>query len=243
MAPIYAVGDIHGQLDHLELALARIEADGGPDAEIVFLGDLVDRGPDCCGVIELLDQGLKAGRNWTVIKGNHDRMFEWFMEDEPRQDPHMLIGHHWFHERIGGTQTLASYGVDIPEGTRLYQLHERANEAVPQAHVDFLRAQKLYHIVDDKLFVHAGIRPGVALEDQIEMDLVWIREPFLSHAEPFPWLVVHGHTALDYPKHHGNRVNLDGGAGYGRPIYPAVIEGRDVWLLTENGREPLLSEA
>ena len=77
--PIYAIGDIHGQLEMLEEALARIEADGGPEARVVFLGDYVDRGPESRGVIELLSQGLAAGRNWTCLLGNHDRMFSMFM--------------------------------------------------------------------------------------------------------------------------------------------------------------------
>ncbi len=89
------------------------------------------------------------------------------------------------------------------------------------------------------LFVHAGIRPGLTLSQQQENDLLWIRAAFLDHVEPHPWTVVHGHTALDYPQHHGNRVNLDGGAGYGRPIYPAVFEGTDCWLLNANGRTAL----
>jgi serine/threonine protein phosphatase 1 len=68
---------------------------------------------------------------------------------------------------------------------------------------------------------------------------MWIRDGFLDHAAPHPWLVVHGHTALDHPAHFGNRIDLDGGAGFGRPLWPAVFEGRDCWLLTETGRERL----
>ena len=64
-APIYAIGDIHGQREMLEEALERIAADGGPDAQVVFLGDYVDRGPDCRGVLDLLIEGQAAGKNWT----------------------------------------------------------------------------------------------------------------------------------------------------------------------------------
>jgi serine/threonine protein phosphatase 1 len=86
------------------------------------------------------------------------------------------------------------------------------------------------------LFVHAGIRPGVALSHQDPMDLMWIREGFLDYEGPHPWLVVHGHTALEFPQYFGNRVDLDAGAGHGRPLWPAVFEGTNGWLLSTAGR-------
>lgn len=238
--PIYAIGDSHGHLDQLLEQIALIEADGGKDARIVFLGDYVDRGPDSRGVIEHLAQGLAAGRNWICLKGNHDRMFEWFLEDVPRHDAHMLVGYHWLHDRIGGVATLDSYGVDVPDRIRLEDLHATAKAAVPQSHVDFLRALKPYHQEPGLLFVHAGVRPGVALEAQSENDLVWIRDGFLDYEGSYPWLVVHGHTALDHPVHFGNRVDLDGGAAYGRALRSAVFEGTEVQLLSPQGREPLV---
>ncbi|WP_146347985.1 metallophosphoesterase family protein [Phaeobacter marinintestinus] len=237
--PIYAVGDIHGQTQMLDRALELIAADGGPDAHIVFMGDYTDRGPDSKGVIDRLIAGQSAGKPWTFLKGNHDRMFEWFMQDTPRHDPHMLVGYHWLHDRIGGIETLASYGVTFPERTRLEDVHQIAKQAVPQTHVDFLRGLSLSHEAGDLLFVHAGIRPGIPLDEQSENDLVWIREPFLDDTTQHPRLIIHGHTALDHPQHFGNRIDLDGGAGYGRPLHPAVFEGTDCWLLKDDGRSPL----
>ncbi|MEL7153593.1 MAG: metallophosphoesterase, partial [Pseudomonadota bacterium] len=111
--PIYAVGDIHGYTDELERALELIERDGGANAETIFVGDYVDRGPDSAGVLDILIEGQAEGRNWITLKGNHDRLFEWFMEDPPRNDPHLLVGLHWFHERIGGLETMGSYGVSL----------------------------------------------------------------------------------------------------------------------------------
>ena len=90
------------------------------------------------------------------------------------------------------------------------------------------------------LFVHAGIRPGVALADQSQDDKLWIRGEFLDDRRPHPRLVVHGHTHVPAPEHHGNRVNLDSGAGYGHPLTTAVFEGRACWHLTETGRQPLM---
>lgn len=238
-SPIYAIGDIHGQLDMLQDALQKIEADGGPDARVVFLGDYVDRGPDSRGVLDLLVDGKRAGRNWVTLLGNHDRMFSMFMRDYPVQDAHLLVGYSWFHERLGGIQTMASYGVTISEADRQYQVHARAREAVPPEHVAFLNGLTTYRLEDELLFVHAGIRPGVALADQSEEDLIWIRQEFLNDARPYPWLVVHGHTAVERAEHHGNRINLDAGAGYGRPLATAVFEGRQCWLLTDKDRVPL----
>jgi serine/threonine protein phosphatase 1 len=232
---IYAIGDIHGQLAQLIHALTLIEADGGPDAEIVFLGDYTDRGPDSRGVIEVLTAGLAHGRAWTAIKGNHDRMFERFVTDGNQFDDRILSGRGWLDPALGGDKTLTSYGVD-PSGRDV--LNE-SRTAVPPAHLAFLRALPHWHRVGDLLFVHAGILPGVAMADQAEDDLLWIRGEFLTDMRDHGPLIVHGHTALDNPTAYRNRINLDGGAGYGRPLVPAVFEGRDCWLLTGQGRVPL----
>ncbi|WP_204112350.1 metallophosphoesterase family protein [Shimia biformata] len=237
--PIYAIGDIHGQLTMLEDALARIVSDGGPDARVVFLGDLVDRGPDSRGVIDLLARGVAEGRNWTVLKGNHDRMFARFLAPTPVMETGLLVGWDWFHENLGGRETLASYGVMITDQTRIHAAHAEARAAVPRSHIDFMSGLPTHLVFQDKLFVHAGIRPGIALESQTEDDLVWIREPFLGHSGPHPWLVVHGHTPLPQARHFGNRIDLDSGAGFGRPLTAAVIDEDGVFLLGPTGRTPL----
>ena len=100
-----------------------------------------------------------------------------------------------------------------------------------------------WHRAAGHLFVHAGIRPGIAIEDQAEDDLVWIREGWLEDTRDHGQMVVHGHTALDAPQHHGNRINLDGGAAYGRPLVPAVLDGGEWFLLDEDGRSPLREDA
>lgn len=233
--PIYAVGDIHGQFDLLQDIMARIEHDGGPDAQVVFVGDYTDRGPKSDQVLEYLSSGLKAGRNWVCLKGNHDRMFFMFMEEYPRNDARFLVGYHWLHPRIGGVETLGSYGVEVADGARIYQVHEHAREAVPQSHVDFLNALKPYHQQRDLLFVHAGIQPGVPLSEQTEDDLIWIREPFLSDKTRHPFTVVHGHSHVSSIEHHGNRINIDTGAGHGRALSCVVIDG-DVFELLPTGR-------
>ncbi|MCB1363721.1 MAG: serine/threonine protein phosphatase [Rhodobacteraceae bacterium] len=234
--PIYAVGDIHGHLAKLDHALDLIAADGGAAAEIVFLGDLVDRGPDSRGVIDRLMQGQAAGRPWRVLMGNHDAMFARFLADGDPHDPRIKSGAAWTHPRLGGLGTLASYGIEPDPRAPLRDLAAAACAVVPDEHRAFLDRLPRLAERGALLFVHAGIRPGVALADQDPDDLIWIRDEFLDHPDPHPWLVVHGHTALECPRHFGNRVDLDGGAGHGRDLHPAVFEGRDCWLLTEGGR-------
>lgn len=234
---IYAIGDIHGHNDQLQRALAWIEADGGADAPVVMLGDLVDRGPDSRGVIDTLIAGIERGRNWTVLLGNHDRLFLDFATEGRIHSPLIKSGRSWLDPALGGLATLTSYGIDTEQP--LSALVEAARAAVPRAHLDFLTARPLHHLAGPLLFVHAGVLPGTPLAQQTEDALTWIREPFLSHRDPFDWLVVHGHTALPAPRHHGNRVNLDGGAGYGRPLTAAAFEGTEVFLLGAQGRTPL----
>ncbi|PIE14102.1 MAG: serine/threonine protein phosphatase [Rhodobacterales bacterium] len=235
--PIYAMGDLHGQRAMLDQALERINRDGGANAPLVVLGDLVDRGPDSCGVIQTLMDGAEAGKPWITLRGNHDRLFMDYLDTGALDHPLIRSKRSWDDPVMGGRETLASYGVDpdLPEPDRL----EAARAAVPQSHRAFLAACPLYHVADGVLFVHAGIQPRLPLEWQSEDDLIWIREPFLDHRAAFDWLVVHGHTWRETPEHCGNRVNLDSGAGWGHPLTTAVIENGQVWTLTETGRVAL----
>ncbi|SFR31621.1 serine/threonine protein phosphatase 1 [Yoonia tamlensis] len=261
MPPIYAIGDIHGQKEMLDHALALITADGGDDAQIVFLGDYVDRGPDSRGVIETLMAGQSAGKPWTCLLGNHDRFLARFFREGRQHDPRVKSGLNWLNPRLGGVQTLASYGVhgemhfaeqEFGETEELLHSEIAAGRITPDAliaaaqaavhenHIAFIESLPLWHETEQLLFVHAGLRPHISLPHQDPDDLIWIREGFLETGHNFGQLVVHGHTALDHPQHFGNRVDLDGGAGYGRPLVPAVFEGRHCWTLTETGRVPLL---
>lgn len=235
---LYAIGDIHGQLALLQEAHARIardQRDYGP-GPVVHLGDYVDRGPDSRGVVEFLMQGLDAGQDWVVLKGNHDRMFTGFLDDPAWQDPGLRSDLSWLHVRLGGAATLASYGVKNAADRPIAKVHAEAVAAVPRAHRDFLQGLPDRHRAAEAIFVHAGMRPGIALEDQAQTDLLWIRQGFLELRSDFGGLVVHGHTAIDAPAHYGNRVNLDSGAAYGGPLTAAVIHGRDVSVLTAQGR-------
>ena len=258
---IYAIGDIHGYSAQFDRALDLVERDGGRDARVVFLGDYTDRGPDSRGVLDRLVAGLAEGRNWVAIKGNHDRMFERFLTEGAENDNRIKSGLSWMNARLGGPRTLGSYGLG-GEGAAFLQsgnggietlmsygvggtlldreeLVMRALAAVPQAHLQFLAQRPLWHREDGLLFVHAGIRPGIPLESQDEDDLLWIRDGWLEDTRDHGALVVHGHTALDFPAHHGNRVNADAGAGYGRTLVPVAIEDGAVFTVHPEGRAPL----
>lgn len=238
----YAIGDIHGQLGlltDLHGLIAQDMALHGP-APVIHIGDLVDRGPDSAGVVGYLAAGIAGGADWVVLKGNHDRMFTTFLNDPSAQDPGLRSDLSYLHPRIGGAATLASYGVGHAGDRPLAPVHAEAVRAVPRAHRDFLQACPAWHRRGGVVFVHAGIRPGLPIEAQAEDDLVWIRKPFLEDTRDHGALIVHGHTAVDRPTHHGNRVNIDSSAAYGGPLSAIVIEGAEVWQITARGRQRLL---
>ncbi len=116
----------------------------------------------------------------------------------------------------GGEQTLESYGVDDPG-------------ELPPEHIDWLRSLPLQASDPYRLFVHAGIRPGVALTSQSAEDLLWMREPFLSSEEDYGVLVVHGHTPTRSrkPDLRPNRLNIDTGACFGGPLTAAAFSDRE----------------
>lgn len=234
----YAIGDIHGHLDLLKRAHDLIGADqarygAGP---VVHVGDLVDRGPDSAGVVDYLRAGVVAGQDWVVLKGNHDRLLTRFLDDPKWHDPGLRSDMAYLHPKIGGAFTLASYGVRNAANRRLAPVHAEAVAAVPMAHREFLASRPVMFRWGEVVFVHAGIRPGVALQDQTEQDMIWIRGEFLTDRRDHGALITHGHTAIDHATLYPNRLNLDSGAAYGGPLSAVVIEGRKAWLLTDRGR-------
>lgn len=243
----YAVGDIHGHLDKLDRALDLIAADGGINAPVIFLGDYVDRGPDSQGVINRLMAGQSSGRDWTCVAGNHDILFWRFVTEGAVHDPHIKSGRSWLHPALGGCQTLMSYlpnhdlsaGRDPISDAERLDLHHAARAAIPPAHLDWIAKAPRLHQAQGFVFVHAGLQPRAPLEWQSEEDLVWIRDPWLNYPGPLPQPVVHGHTSLEFPQHYGHRINLDGGAGHGRKLVPAVCDDGAWFTLDEQGRTPL----
>ena len=237
----YAIGDIHGHLDLLHHVhdLIAIDMASHGQGTIVHVGDLVDRGPASADVVDYLRAGILRGEDWVVLKGNHDRMFTLFLQDARAQDEGLNPKYTWLHPKLGGSTTLASYGVADAADRPVDDVHTEALAAVPPSHRNFLISRPTWFQTADAIFVHAGIRPGVPMTAQTETDLVWIRTGFLDFEDPHPALVVHGHTAIDRPRHYGNRLNIDSSAAYGGPLSAVVLDGGQAFVLTRKGRLPL----
>ena len=229
---IYAIGDVHGRDDLLQEISEQIEKDlasAPPQVLTVLLGDYVDRGPHSANVVER----LAAGRFPTQIKalrGNHELLFLQFL-DNPA-----VLGD-W--RKVGGLETLHSYGVDIRQALRGKDLRcgaSRTRQELPTTHRRFLEATELSATFGDYFFCHAGVRPDVPLESQSPEDLMWIRAEFLRSERPFGKTVVHGHTPVAEPEIKSNRINIDTGAFATSALTCLVLEGpRRRFLTTDRG--------
>jgi serine/threonine protein phosphatase 1 len=236
---IYAVGDIHGRLDLARGMFDRIASDlrdrPHPHPLVVCLGDYMDRGPASRGVIQALIELRDSPLPARFLLGNHDSYVSAYLHDPDWYDR----TYHWLHHNMGGNATLASYGVPDASDGHPAATRDAFAAAFPAAHMAFLDACELGFRVGGYFFVHAGIRPGVALDAQERDDLIWIREPFLSHTADFGVKVVHGHTIVPAVEHHPNRIAVDtGGFRTGR-LSCVVLEGETVALLTPEGPQPL----
>jgi serine/threonine protein phosphatase 1 len=217
---IYAIGDIHGCLPQLERLHAEIVRDlaARPVAapRLVHLGDYIDHGPDSAGVIEHLVSGGPPIPTINLL-GDHERM----LLDALAGDRAAATDWLW----AGGKAALESWSLD-PNLPR-----EQWEAALPPSHVAFLRGLKRLHREGPYLFVHAGIRPGVALAAQTLDDLVSIRQPFLWTEQPLGAIVVHGHSSNPSVTRTDNRIGLDTGAGMGGKLTCAVLEDDLIGLL------------
>jgi len=224
---VYAVGDVHGRLDLLDDLLARIEADAGDAAyELILLGDLVDRGPDSAGVVERVRLLATDGtRPITVLAGNHEEIMLGALAGDPE-----LIR---LFCRVGGRETALSYGIAPAEYDALDYpgLAERLATLVPEAHRTFLAGLDDRIVRGDFAFVHAGVRPGVALAEQKVGDLRWIRNSFLDHGGSFGHVIVHGHTITDAPVFRPNRIGIDTGAFQSGILTALGLEGDRHWIV------------
>jgi len=225
---VYAVGDIHGcaqLLDMLHDKIAEDAASASREKHIVYLGDFTDRGPDSRGVVERVLRKVPAGLTPHYIRGNHDQAVLDFL-DEPET--------YRVWRGFGGAETLMSYGVrpplfDIPE--QIVAARDALRTRMPGEHLAFFNSLALKLVIGDYLFVHAGIRPGVPLDKQDEQDLMWIREEFLSSTSWPGKVIVHGHTPLPAPVRTANRISVDTGAYATGDLSCAVLEGTDCRFL------------
>lgn len=220
----YVIGDIHGRLDLFEELIHAIERD---DLEslptgrttVVLLGDLVDRGPQSAQVVARARE-WQASRPVRILAGNHEEMFLDAFEDTA------ILRHFLKH---GGRETIFSYGLTKHQFNEasLEELQAMMHRLVPKRDRDFLASFEDYIVLGDYLFVHAGIRPEIALEDQQRHDMLWIRESFLRYPDPHSHVVVHGHTIFEEIDERPNRIGIDTGAFRSGKLTALVLEGQE----------------
>ena len=226
---VYAIGDVHGRNDLLQRLLDKIVQDdgerGSAESEIIFLGDLVDRGPDSAGVIETAMQAREAFGNVRFLMGNHEEVYLAAATGEEKAVR--------FFNRIGGRETILSYDITMKEYMQLdmTQLALRIPELFPRNHVDFIASFEDQITIGDYAFVHAGVRPGVPLSEQRPKDLRWIREEFLSAQDPHEKIIVYGHTINDDVVETGTRIGIDTGAYYSEKLTALALQGTERWYL------------
>lgn len=202
---IYAIGDVHGRADLLAPLLDFIAGDSeaaGRAPEVVFLGDIVDRGRDSRRALQLVVETLRRWPGSRLILGNHDSWFLSYLRGD------RSVASLWLPQ--GGLETLDSY---LPDGRGPDGADAFIRETFPE-HLAALEEASLMRFENGFAFVHAGVAPGRPLDAQLERDCLWIREPFLDHVGTLSHVVVHGHTPLHPPRPEitENRISLDTGA-------------------------------
>ena len=231
---LYAIGDVHGRLDLLEGLLAQIEADHaargrGAQPVLVFLGDLIDRGPQSRQVVERVRNGALPGFRSIVLAGNHEEVLLRLLDGEQGGLLQQWLG-------FGGTECLESYGVDpqdlIARGET--EAVRQLRRSIPFPDQLFLRELGDSFSFGDYLFVHAGIRPGIPLQHQSVLDLRWIRQPFLGDRRDHGVMVVHGHTISRNIEQLPNRIGIDTGAYHFGVLTALAVEGADRWFLQQH---------
>ncbi len=235
---VFAIGDVHGCNALLIDLLAQIDADdaarGRAKTTVIFLGDLMDRGPDSAGVINTAmayRDASETADSKTVrfLMGNHEDMFL----DSVSGDAKALR----YFIKYGGRETILSYGLteDVYNALDIEALATEMLTLVPRDHADFVRDFEDCIIIGDYAFVHAGIRPGVAIEAQKPKDMRWIRENFLESSAVHEKMIVFGHTIFDDVDMPGNRIGVDTGA-YRTGVLSAIgLQGSDSWILQAKG--------
>ena len=232
---LYCIGDIHGRLDLLremhQLILADAAGFNGGKM-LIYLGDYIDRGENSKGVIDLLLGSPLAGFRLVHLLGNHEQTLLDFLQ-HPREVAAWLT--------YGGRAALLSYGVAVrgdPVREALEEVRDELERRLPRAHLEFFQRLEMMHIAGSYCFVHAGIRPGVPLQEQRYEDLLWIREDFTESRTIHEHIVVHGHSITPEVDWRPNRIGIDTGAFHTGVLTCLVLEGAEQRLLqTGMGQE------
>jgi len=228
---IYCIGDIHGRLDlllQLHQRVVQDAEDSEADKTLIYLGDYIDRGEHTREVIELLLEGSPEGFNTVHLLGNHEQTLLDFLQ-------HPAAVGSWL--TFGGRATLHSYGVAVRPGYSRPDLHDLRDELadrLPPSHQQFYQGLKVMHQAGSYCFVHAGVRPGISLQEQRNEDLLWIREDFTRSTATHEHIVVHGHSINPEVEFLPNRIGIDTGAYQTGVLTCLVLEGTTQRLLQTN---------
>jgi serine/threonine protein phosphatase 1 len=230
---IYAIGDVHGCLAEL-LELERlIVADAAKipgEKLLITLGDYIDRGPDSAGVIAHLMSPPPDGFRRIALVGNHEQMLLDFLTDP-------VANGSWLDN--GAEQTFTSYGAQPLSAYRGGRAAAEAlSEVLPVEHMEFLAGLPVLVSAPGFVFAHAGVAPGVPLEQQTDADLMWIRQPFLKAETAIEGaVVVHGHTPGKRPVVTPARIDIDTTAfATGRLTAARIPAEGEVSFLATEGR-------
>ena len=215
---IYAIGDVHGRDDLLRDLHEHIREYhqlmySARDAELIHVGDYIDGGAHSREVIDRLMSGLD-GFQMTCLLGNHEAMLLECLATDNRQAWYTWLSN-------GGEETLSSFGMSLRFGG--YDPDE-LHASVGEDRVAWLKSLPLYKAVKPNLCVHAGIAPGVPIDQQQYNDMLWIRSRFLDSEEEHGYVVVHGHTPGDEPVVKANRICIDTGATSNGLLTAAVLD-------------------
>jgi serine/threonine protein phosphatase 1 len=226
---VYAVGDVHGRIDLLEQLLVLLEHDnakrGQAQTILVFLGDLIDRGPDSRGVVTR----VRAGVDWArtiALMGNHEAVMLDILDGQSE------LLEQWLG--FGGLATLDSWGISrnfAKQRTRAEILAALRNAVSPDERA-WLGRMRISLRIGDYYFVHAGVRPDVALDRQVDDDRLWIRDDFLHSRKKHGAMIVHGHSISQNVEQRSNRIGLDTGAYITGKLTAIGLQKRDRWFLS-----------
>lgn len=220
----YVVGDIHGCFDEAACLIESLSLE--PSDRLVFLGDYIDRGPDSKRVVSyLIDLKSKRQQEVVFLKGNHEDMFLSYLGLPGKYGDMFLYN--------GGGTTLASYGISSAAGSRQDMLSH-----IPQSHLDFFLGLKTYYLMKPYLFVHAGVNPRKKLHDQVEEELLWIRDEFIFGRHILPYTVLFGHTPQrEVLFHLPYKIGLDTGLVYGNRLSCLEVNEKVLFQIARGERK------
>ena len=232
--PICLIGDVHGRYDLLQNLLAVFETQpGAAQGRLIFLGDMIDRGPNSAAVLDRLHHLAGTAPSRVIcLMGNHERMLLDFLDQPDRK------GLLWLHN--GGAETLTSFGVAlrVPEGAAALNFSAIATQlraALPPGLETWLRELPLSWQEGQVAATHAGADPALPIEKQTEQVLLWGHRDFARIPRHDGIWVVHGHVIFDRAWIAPGRIAVDTGAWHSGRLSAAWLDGQGLRFLEVTG--------